>query len=333
MVLFFVILIGYAVYLGNGKSWGEPDNRQTKSELVINNKNDVGSDGYKTISYDLPETLTFAGEPVPLENFDVRERLDREIHINTYWHNHTIFLIKRANRWFPQIEKILEKHGIPEDFKYLALIESGLENQVSYAGAVGFWQILKGTARDFGMEVNSMVDERYDPLKSTEVACLYLKKAYEKFGDWAIVAASYNRGMRGIERLLENQKVSSYYDLYLNDETARYVFRILAIKEIVGNPRKYGFEIPEKHLYQEIPLKTVKIEESVDDLVLFAHDLGITYRTLKVHNPWLRKQYLNIRRPGKTYNIKVPLSARETGDREVVVASSKGTEKESDLMQ
>lgn len=300
-----VLLIGYIVYNESGE---EPSTGQR--EITTEEKTGAYELG-KTVSYDLPEKMEFAGERVPLEIPDVRERLDREIHINVYWHNNTIFLIKRAYRWLPQIEEILKKNGIPEDFKYMSVIESSLINDVSYKNAVGFWQFLRGTAKEFGLEVNREVDERYHPIKSTEAACRYLKKSYEKFGNWTIVAASYDRGRRGIERALDHQKVDSYYDLLLNDETSRYVFRILAAKEILENPSKYGFDISQEHLYQKEPVTEIEITNSIDDLVRFSKDLGINYKILKRHNPWLRTQKLTVR-GGEKYEILIPVEASRT---------------------
>lgn len=258
------------------------------------------------ITFNIPDSLRFAGEPVPMNLTDVRERIDKELHINTYWHNNTIFLMKRANRWLPQIEEILRENNIPEDFKYLPLIESGLMNDVSPKDAVGFWQILKSAGKENGLEITKEVDERYDPLKATEAACRYLKKAYSKFGNWTVVAASYNRGMGGMERALENQKVNSYYDLFLNDETSRYVFRIIACKEIIENPTRYGFKINPKHLYVPEEVKYIEVRESIKDLVDFAKENGTNYKLLKRHNPWLRDEKLTVKK-GKVYRIAMPV--------------------------
>lgn len=257
------------------------------------------------VSFDLPEKVTFAGEPVPMNEPDVRERLDKELQINSYFHSNTIFLIKRAHRWLPQMEEILREHNIPDDFKYLPLIESNLLNAISPRNAVGYWQILKDSGTEFGLEITDEVDERYDPLKATEAACRYLKAAYKKFGDWTLVAASYNRGMGGMQRAIESQQVNSYYDLYLNDETSRYVFRIIAIKEIVENPVKYGFKIKPQHLYQPEKLRYVEINETIKDLIQFSKEQGINYKLLKRHNPWLRDDRLTIKK-GKTYKISIP---------------------------
>jgi membrane-bound lytic murein transglycosylase D len=259
------------------------------------------------ISFDLPKNITFAGEPVPLDLPDVQERLDKELQINTYLHSNTIFLIKRANRWLPQMQKILRAHNIPDDFKYLPLIESNLMNVVSPAEAVGYWQILKTSGKEFGLEITKEVDERYDPLKATEAACQYLNQAYRKFGNWTLVAASYNRGMSGLDRAIENQRESSYYDLFLNDETSRYVFRILAIKEIIENPTKYGFKINPKHVYAEDSLRYVEVTETIKDLVDFAKANGTNYKFIKRHNPWLRDEMLTVKK-GKRYRIAIPAS-------------------------
>lgn len=259
------------------------------------------------ISLDVPEKITFAGEPVPLHIPDVYERLDKELQINTYFHSNTLFLIKRANRWLPQIEKILEKNGVPDDFKYLPLIESNLLNDVSPKNAVGYWQILKAAGKENGLEITDEVDERYDPLKATEAACRYLNQAYRKFGNWTLVAASYNRGMNGLERAIENQRVDNYYDLFLNEETSRYVFRILAIKEIVENPLKYGFRVNPRHLYREEPLRYVEVNETVRDLVNFAKEHNTNYKLLKRHNPWLRDDKLTVKK-GKQYRIAIPVT-------------------------
>lgn len=256
----------------------------------------------KTIA--LPESIFFAEERVPLEITDVKERLDKELHINSYWHNNTIFLLKRANRWFPLIEPILKENGIPDDFKYLALIESGLENVKSYAGAEGFWQIMKGTAKEYGLEVDKRIDERYHPVKSTEVACRYLNRAYKKFGSWTLVAASYNRGVRGMSNALEHQKAESYYELMLNEETYRYVFRILAIKQIFNDPSAYGFDIKEEHLYEpyQYIYDTIKTDLKLVD---YAKSKKIDYKTLKIYNPWLRDDEIKVGR-NNTYVFYLP---------------------------
>ena len=296
-----VILFGYIIH----NEWTNTPSDSISDEGVIEVDYGESSQRLPAVSFQVPNEMTFAGEPVPLSIPDVHERLDKELQINCYLHSNTIFLIKRAHRWLPQMQKILEKYGIPEDFKYLPLIESNLLNVISYKDAVGYWQILKSSGKELGLEITDEVDERYDPLKATEAACKYLKRSYRKFGSWTMVAASYNRGMGGVERALEDQSENSYYDLYLNDETARYVFRILAIKEIAEHPLRYGFRIDPSHLYQPEPLKYVEVDETIKDLVTFAKSQGTNYKLLKRHNPWLRDDRLTIRR-GKKYQIAIP---------------------------
>jgi hypothetical protein len=254
----------------------------------------------------IPEKLSFAGEPVPLDNFDVRESLDRELLVNTYFHSQTLRFIKLAPRYFHVIEPILKENNIPEDFKYLALAESGFNPKaISPAGAVGIWQFLKDTARDYGLEVNNEVDERYNIEKSTIAACAYLHESHEKYGNWTTVAASYNAGRRGIDREIERQKETHYYNLLLNPETARYVFRILALKTIIENPEDYGFYFKNKDLYPVIPTKKVEVNTPVENFSDFAVEHGTNYKILKYFNPWLRDTMLT-NREGNTYEIIIP---------------------------
>ncbi len=253
----------------------------------------------------LPEKLTFCGEKVPIENFDVRERIEREMIANTYWHSSTLLVFKRSGRWFPVIVPILKRYGIPEDFKYLAVVESNLENVVSPAKAVGFWQLLKRTARQYGLEVNSYVDERYDVEKSTEAACKYLLKAKKKFGTWTLAAASYNIGMSNLQKQIKRQKTNIYYNMNLPEETSRYLFRLLAIKAIFQHPARYGFLIREEDYYKPLEYDVIVVKKSIKNLGDYANSLGINYRTLKLFNPWLRESYLKVKR-GKTYYIKIP---------------------------
>lgn len=262
-------------------------------------------DAYKIFSLSPPLSITFASEKVPLEEPEVYERLDRELHANTYFHSNTILYFKKANRWFPIIEPILKENNIPDDFKYLALIESGLQNVVSPAGATGYWQFLDKTAREYGLEVNGEIDERYHVEKATEAACKYLNTAYEKYNDWALVAASYNVGMQRITKELERQQADSYYDLLLNNETGRYVFRILAIKQIFENPTQYGFNIRKNDLYKPFEFELVEINQPIDNFAVFAKEKNISYKILKHFNPWLRKAYLK-NPTNKTYWVKLP---------------------------
>lgn len=253
-----------------------------------------------------PTEIDFAGEKAPLHISDVKERLDRELLVNANLDASTLLIIKRANRFFPTIEPILKKYGVPDDFKYLAVAESALMNATSSAGAKGFWQFMPDTAKERGMEVNEGVDERYHLEKSTEAACKYLLDAYKKFGSWTLAAASYNGGFGGVNKQITIQGVSNYYDLLLTDETARYVFRILALKEIMKNPTQYGFNIAPSDLYQNIPTKKVEVDSSITDLAAFAKAQGINYKILKIHNPWLRdKKLTNVAK--KKYVIEIPM--------------------------
>lgn len=259
----------------------------------------------KNISFELPIDANFAGEKVPLSIADVTERLDKEMVINTNYHSATTLIIKRANRAFPIIEPILKKNGIPDDFKYLAVIESALVNATSPAGAKGVWQFMPATAKEQGMEVNDYVDERYNLEKSTEAACKYLNDAKQKFGNWTMVAASYNAGMAGMSRQMDSQEVTDYYDLLLNEETSRYVFRILALKEIMNNPAKYGFDLPATQLYYPIQTKKIQIDTTITNLAQFAKSQGINYKILKIHNPWLRDKKLE-NKSKKIYTLEIP---------------------------
>jgi len=260
---------------------------------------------YKIVSLPIPDSLTFAGERVPLDIFYVKEALDKELSVNTYWHSSTLQLIKRSHRYFPEIEKILKEKNIPDDFKYLAVIESGLKNVTSPAGAKGYWQLLKGTAKEYGLEVDKYVDQRYDYKKSSDAACDYLLHANEEFGSWTLAAASYNAGITGILRQMKKQEQKSYYDLLLNEETARYIYRILAVKLIFENPETYGFYLKEKDYYQPIPTREVEVKRGVDSWAEFAKEQGITYKLLKYFNPWLRQKDLKNKKK-KTYFIEIP---------------------------
>jgi hypothetical protein len=256
--------------------------------------------------FDLPEKISFAGEVVPLNKQDVFERFEREIYVNAYWQSNMILLMKRSSKYLPTIERILNENGVPEDFKYLAMAESGLMNVVSPAGARGFWQIMPATARENRLEVSNDVDERYHLEKSTLAACRYLKSAYAKFGNWTSVAASYNMGMTGLRKRKEEQSFENYYELFLNDETSRYLFRILAFKEILENPQKYGFELGSKDYYQQPLYMELKVDQSIPNLAQWAIRHNSSYKELKIHNPWLRSSKLNVSK-NKDYMIKIPI--------------------------
>jgi hypothetical protein len=261
--------------------------------------------GYKIISPKFPEHLEFAGERIPTENFDVYERMDREFLSNTYWHSSTILAIKRANRWFPVIEPILKKNNIPDDFKYMCVAESNLENVISPAGATGFWQFMEEAGFKYGLEINDQVDERYDVVKSAEAACRYLQDSYNMFGSWTAAAASYNMGQEGITEQIGRQKATNYFNLVLNQETSRFVARIVALKYILQNPANFGFDIKVEDLYHPFEYYEVMLDSSVTDFADYAKVLGVNYFILKMYNPWLRDNKLD-NESRKIYVIKLP---------------------------
>ena len=253
----------------------------------------------------IPTEMSFADEPVPLHNPDIQERMDREILVNAYWQSNAFLLMKRTHKYGPLIDSILVAENVPLDFKYLAVIESGLQNVSSPAGAKGFWQFMRSTAKEFDLEVNANVDERFNLVLATQAAARYLKQARDEFGSWTLAAASYNAGRAGIRRELTRQGVSNYYDLLLNEETSRYVFRILAVKRLLEEPQQYGFQYNSDHLYQRIPTRKLKVDTVVHDFVAFAEKFGINYKILKIHNPWLREGHLN-NSSRKEYTIAIP---------------------------
>jgi membrane-bound lytic murein transglycosylase D len=260
---------------------------------------------YNIRTFDLPANITFAGEKMPLDNFDTKESLERELLISAYRHSSTMLIIMRAHRYLPMIEKILKKNNIPEDFKYLVAAESDYSNVVSPAGATGFWQIMPETGRENGMEINSVVDERYDVEKSTQFACDFFKKSYDKYGNWTLAAASYNGGRGAVDDQIEIQHQKNYYDLLLSEETARYIFRAVAYKLIITDPEKYGFRLTVKDLFPELKYREVKVDTVVTDFTAFAQKFGTNYKILKLLNPWLRKPYLTPK-TNKEYLIKIP---------------------------
>jgi len=259
---------------------------------------------YLTTAPYLPVKFDFAGEAVPLDEPEIRERMDREIISNTYYHSNTIVTMKRAHKYFPIIEKILKEEGVPDDFKYLCVIESNLSNVKSPAGAAGFWQFMSSTGRIYGLEINSEVDERYHLEKSTKAACKYLKDAYAKFNSWTMAAASYNMGMGGLESKSIEQRQKSYYDLLLYQETQRYVFRILAIKSIFSRPDRYGFYILDQEKYSMPEYTTVTKAESINCIICFAGENKISYKELKWMNPWIKGKSIR-NRSGKNYKFKI----------------------------
>ena len=258
-----------------------------------------------TVTPTVPSEIIFCGEPVDLRRYNIHEGMDRELSSFTYFHSTTMLLLKRANRYFPIIEPILRANGIPDDFKYLAVIESNLDPRaVSPSRAVGIWQFLEGTAKDNKLIITSTVDERYNIQRSTEAACKYLKDAYSRYGDWINVAASYNAGMGRISSELSRQKVESALDLWVVEETSRYVYRIFAIKQIFENPYKYGFVIQAKDLYKPVLCNEVKVSKNIPDLAAFAIENNITYADLKRFNLWLKDTKLDV--DGKSYTILIP---------------------------
>jgi len=244
---------------------------------------------YKVYSLVLPTKVDFSGEEAPVNRMDVRENLEREMLVNTYWQSSTLLMLKRANRWFPEIEPILKRNGVPDDFKYLALIESGFTLSVSPSGAAGFWQFLERTGKEYKLEINEQIDERYHVQKSTEAACKYLKDAHAKLKSWTLVAAAFNIRLTGISDQAKNQKTKDYYNLALNQETARYVYRILALKIIHKDPSQFGFKLRKKDLYPVIPTYTVSIDSGTVDLVDLAYKEGVSFKIVKLLNPWIKK--------------------------------------------
>ena len=293
--ILFPVIIGIKVavlilILGSARS----DETKAKVESEI-----------KFTSVKIPDKLIFAGEEMPLDRYDVKEALDRELLSNAYFHSQTIRYIKLAPRYFPVIEPILKKKGVPDDFKYLAMAESGLNPRaVSPAGAAGFWQFLSGTAKEYGLEVNSEVDERYHVEKSTYAFCDYVLESYGKYANWTLVAASYNGGMARVQKQMTRQKEDDYYDLLFVDETQRYVFRMAALKLIIENPEQYNFVIEEKDKYPLIKTREIEIKGPVNNFADFAIENGISYKALKDFNPWLRDDNLT-NSSGKKYTVQI----------------------------
>jgi len=254
----------------------------------------------------LNKDFSFAGEAFPMDNFDVKERLDRELSRNTYWHSNTLLNVKKANKYFPVIEKILAENGVPDDFKYLAVAESDLRNAVSPAGAKGFWQFMKPTGKSYSLEINNEVDERYHLEKATLAFTKYIKRNKERFGSWLLAAAAYNMGGTRLSKEIKLQRGNSYFDLNLNQETSRYVFRLVAIKEILTNPRDFGFYIEPNQMYAPVTdFYEVEVKEAVSNWGTFAEKYGTNYRMIKVLNPWLISSKLT-NKSKKKYIVRVP---------------------------
>jgi len=295
LILFCGVLISCILFLGFSYN---------NESIDIDENSNSFNKNYSIIPVDIPNEIYFAGERVPVKNFDVYESIDREILINTYWQSQTLIFLKKANRYFPTIEIIFKEEGVPADFKYLAVAESGLSNVVSPANAVGFWQFLKGTAQDFKLEVNNEVDERYHFEKSTRAAAKFLKKLYDKYGSWSMAAAAYNMGPRNVSKQIERQKSDNYYDLVLGEETGRYVYRLIAYKLILESPESYGFHVKESEKYRPVPYEIVVVDSSIQSIPDFAYSLGVNYKLLKELNPWLRDNKLT-NKYKKSYEIKI----------------------------
>ncbi|MDP5106408.1 MAG: lytic transglycosylase domain-containing protein [Polaribacter sp.] len=280
-------------------------NASNKKETSVINDPKIGTHiNYKIQALKLPDNLNLAGERVPLEIADVKERMERELLVNTYWQSNGLLLLKRSNKYFPIIEPLLAKYGLPDDFKYLALAESGFTDETSSVGAAGMWHFMKETGKEYGLEINDNVDERYNIEKSTEVAAAYLKNSKSKFGSWTLAAASYNAGLYGVSRRMKEQEVDTYYDALLPDETERYVFRIIALKEVIGNPEKYGFVFEQEDLYTLPKTITIQVDTEIPNITTFAKNYGLNYKEFKILNPWLRENKLN-NKSGKVYDIKI----------------------------
>lgn len=295
-ILLSIIITGGTVLFIILTSGNNIEKAETERPLVLS----------MTASVAVPEKMEFAGEQITFDRYDKRERMDRELNSFTYFHSTTLLLFKRANRFFPIIEPVLRQQGVPDDLKYLAVIESNLDPRaVSPARAAGLWQFLQSTAKQYGLETTSSVDERYHVEKSTEAACRYLKEAYRKYGSWSAAALSYNGGQARITNGLKNQGVDDSLDLWLAEETLRYYYRMLAIKEIFENPQQYGFIIKPEHLYKPMQFKEVEVSFSIPDLAEFAKQHNITYAQLKDFNSWLRDTGLS-NPSGKTYTLLIP---------------------------
>jgi membrane-bound lytic murein transglycosylase D len=262
-------------------------------------------------SWPIPDEVSFAGETMPLRNFDTRESLDRELNATAYRHASTLLTIKRASRYFPEIEKILKENNIPDDFKYLVCAESDLSNVISPMGATGFWQIMEATGKEYGLTINKEVDDRYNIEKSTQFACDFFHRAYIKYGSWTMAAAAYNNGSSGLDEQIGIQKETSYYDLLLNDETSRYIFRIAALKIILSDPAAYGFKVREMDLYKPIPYYEVTLDSTVASFEQYAHNFNTNYKLLKNLNPWLRKPFITNTARIK-YTIRIPAKDSRT---------------------
>lgn len=290
LVIFSIVLLGFC------------GNCTAENQIKMGSENK--ENGYWAPQ--IPEKITFCGENIDLNNYYLRERFDRELLSFSYWHSQVFLIIKRANKFFPIIEPILKENGVPEDFKYLALIESNLDQRaLSPAKAAGIWQLLPTTAKEYGLIVNDDIDERYNVEKSTKAACEFLKRSYEKTGSWVTAAAAYNTGLARVMKQIEVQKTKNYFEMLFGEETNRYVFRIILAKFVLENPKKLGFFLNKEDLYYPMEAEIVKVDSSISNLTDFAIEKGINYQLLKDANPWLRTNKI-INNERKELFIKIP---------------------------
>ncbi|MDP3557397.1 MAG: transglycosylase SLT domain-containing protein [Bacteroidota bacterium] len=262
------------------------------------------------LGLNIPSNLEFCGEKIPLNSLSIKEDLEKEFFNNNYWKHNSAVLFAKAQKWFPYIEPILKQQGVPDDFKYVAVIESHLSNIVSPAGAAGFWQLMPSSARNYDLEVNEMVDERLDVEKATRAACRHLKDAYAVFNNWTLSAAAYNLGIGGIQAALKKQKSNNYYDLLLNSETGSFVYRILAYKTLFSNPTHFGIKKKKWNYFAKIPLKTYKVDSSVTNISHLAKQIGCSKTIIKLYNPWLLGETLN-NPENKIYEFKIPKNLKK----------------------
>lgn len=303
----FVLIAFYFYYIPNTNTRNS-DNIALASILPIKPSEKLESTPPQRVHpIRISDDVFFADQKIPLNDQDVRERFDRELMVNTFWHSNTLLNYKLSNKYFEQIDRILLEENVPLDFRYLAVAESGLRNVRSPAGAAGIWQFMKATGKSYDLIINSEIDERYNLDKSTRAACQYLKEAKAKFGTWALAAASYNVGMPKLRKRLNEQLVDNYFDLYLNNETARYMYRILAYKMVFENPEKFGFFIEQDDLYEPLEFEDMTVDFSIENLAQFAKDHNTTYKMLKIANPWLRDKSLTLKE-GQTFSLKIPLN-------------------------
>lgn len=300
------LFVSTIVFVGCDYSGG----KKQKQLFSYNHENSAAFRKNTFIPPTLPTSISFASENIPIKSWDIKERLDREMVVNNFWHSNTFFYFKRAHRWFPIMEEILKEEAVPTDFLYLAIIESGLTQAISPSGAKGFWQFMPNTAKDYGLVVDAAIDERLNVVKSTRAACKYLKNAYTKLGSWTLAAAAYNRGVYGISKALESQRVDNFFDLLLNSETSRYVYRILALKMIMQAPEKYGFYFEESDLYPPFNTKSVEVSETIPDIVAWCVERNITLKIFKLLNPWVKGTELFIP-PNSTCQLLLPKNSEQ----------------------